>query len=80
MQPRGGFVENVESLTCVTFGKFSSQLYTLTLAARQGRGGLSQFYIAKPYLLQDFYLGNNGRDILEKLDGLIDGHIQHIGY
>ena len=46
VQAGGGFVQDVQSATCVALGQFQSQLHTLCFTARQGGGGLAQADVA----------------------------------
>ena len=51
MQTSSGFIEDIERAACIALRQFRSQLYTLTLAARECRRGLSQFDIAQTNIL-----------------------------
>ena len=80
VQAGGGLVEYVERAPCIASGKFGSELHALALAARKGVAGLAKLDVTESDLLQHFYLVQDNGLIFKELDGLVDGHIEHIGY
>ena len=80
VQTRGGLVEYIHGLAGVTLRQFRGQLYALTLTAREGGGGLAQLDIAQTYILYALDLSEYVGHVLEELYGLIDGHVEHVGY
>ena len=55
MQSRGGFVENIQSLTRRALGEFLGQFHTLGLTTRQGRRLLSDFDIGQTHAVERFH-------------------------
>ena len=80
MQTRGGLVEDIERLSRIALGEFGGEFYTLALTAREGGGGLSEFDIAKSHILNGLDLTEDVGHVLEELYGLVDGHVEYIGY
>ena len=79
MQAGSGFVEDVERLAGRPARQFLGQLHPLRLAAGQGGGLLADLDVAQPHPLQRGHLLSNGRDGLEEVMGLVDGHFEDIG-
>ena len=76
----GGLVEDVERLPCIFLGQFGGQFDALTLTTRKGGGGLAEFDVTKPHVLNGLDLAENIGHVFEELHGLVDGHVEHIGY
>ena len=80
MQAGGGLVENVEGLSGVALREFGGQLHSLALSAREGGGWLSQLDIAEAHVLNGLYLAQYIWHIFKEFHGLVDGHVEHVGY
>ena len=80
MQARGGLVEDIEGLSRVAFRQFGSQFHALALTARQGGGGLAQFDVSQAHILYGLDFLKDIGHVLEELHGLVDGHVEHVGY
>ena len=79
MQAGGGLVENVERLAGVFLREFGGQFDSLAFSTRKGGGGLAKFDVAEAYILDGLDLAEDLGHVLEELDGLIDGHVEHVG-
>ena len=75
----GGLVEDVDGAACVAPGKLGCEFDALAFAAGEGCGWLSKFDIAQAYILQGFDFLEYGGLRLEESDGLVDGHVEHVG-
>ena len=75
----GGFVEDVERATGVLLGEFGGEFHALALSAGEGGGGLTELDVAEADFLQHLDLLENLGLVLEELDGLVDGHVEHVG-
>ncbi len=78
MQTCCRFVEYIKSLACVSLREFCCQLHALTFAARKRRRRLTQFYVAQTYILNSLYLSQYLRLVLEKLNSLINCHVENV--
>ena len=79
VQTGGGFVQDVEGPAGAALGQFAAELDPLGLAAGKGRGRLTEPDVAQPHVPQGGHFVFYGRNVLEKLHGLADGHVQNIG-
>ena len=79
MQPRGRLVEDVECASRVAPRQFGGELDALALASGEGGRRLPEADVAETDVLEDFYLVQYLGDILEELDGAVDGHVEHVG-
>ena len=75
----GGFVEDVEGLACVFLSEFGGEFHALAFSAGEGGGGLTELDVAEADFLQHLDLLENLGLVLEELDGLADGHVEHVG-
>ena len=80
MQACGGFVEDVERASRVATGKLCGKLHALALSARKGIAWLPELDVAESHFLQDLYLVQDDGLVGKELDGLVDGHVEHVGY
>ena len=78
MQARGGLVENVERFTRLPTLQLARELYALSLAARKRGGRLAQSNVAQAHIVQRLELTRQARQVLEKLERLVDRHIEHV--
>ena len=79
MEPRGGFVKDIERAACVAATKFGSKFDTLTFASRKGVAGLSELDVSQTYFLQNLYFIKDDRLGGKEFDSLIDGHVEYVG-
>ena len=54
--------------------------FTRWFASGECRRGLAEFYVSGPDVVQYFYLVEYGGDAGEEFHGLVDGHVEHVGY
>ena len=80
MEAGGGLVED-EKLGGRRFAtdKVGGEFYALSLAAAKRTGGLAEFEVAETDVLQGLEADENGGTFVEELDGLVDGHVEHVG-
>ena len=79
VESRGGFVKDVEGLARVFLRQFRSQFDALAFAARECRGGLSQFDVPQSDILYGLDFPKYFRHVLKELHSLVDGHVEHVG-
>ena len=79
MQPRGGFVQDIQGATRGAAAQLLGQLHPLRLATRQRRGLLADLDIPKAHLHQRIHLFTNAWHRLEKALRVFDRHIKNIG-
>ena len=75
VKSRCGLIKDIDRLSCISLAQFGGKLYALALSTRKRGAGLSQLYITQTYILQHLYLVQNVGLVLEKLHGLVDGHV-----
>ena len=75
----GGLVEDVEGATGVLLCEFGGEFHALALSARKSGGGLTELDVAEADFLQHLDLLEYLGLVLEELDGLVDGHVEHVG-
>ena len=80
VQPRCRLVEDVECLACVAFAELCSKFHALALTAGERRRALSEFDVSESHVLQCFDLRQDGWHVLEEFHGLVDRHVEHVGY
>ena len=82
METCGRFVEDEHRGLRLLLRQVISQLHTLVLSAREGRGCLPQFDITKPHVLQRLQLTDNLLlpVLTEELDRHIDGEVEDVMY
>ena len=78
MQPGGRLVQQVQRAARGPLGQLAAQLHALRLAPGQRRRGLPQLDVVQPHVRQRLQLPGDGRDMLEELQGLSHGHVQHV--
>ena len=77
METGGGLVEDVERAPGVALGQFQRQLDALRLAARQGRGVLSQRDVRQSHIHQRLQLALDDGHVGEERQRVLDRHVQH---
>ena len=80
VQSGGGLVEDVEGTSGVALAQLGGQFHALALAAAEGGGGLAELDVAQADVLDGLYLAEDVGHVLEEVDGLVDGHVEHVGY
>ena len=80
MKTGSGFVENEERGFLSFLSDEVGQFYTLVLTTGEGRGVLSEFYIAESYILQGFQSVDDCFLLMlaKELDCLRDGHVEYV--
>ncbi len=79
VQTRGRLVEQVQRLSGALLDQLAGELDPLRFAAREGRGGLAEFQIVEPHVVQRLQLVSHLGDILKMLQGLLHVHLEHVG-
>src|SRR4051812_13477371 len=79
VQARGRLVEDVERAARGDLRELGRELHALRLATRQRRRRLAEPDVAEPDVAQRLQPPVDLRDVLEELDGLLDGHVEHVG-
>ncbi len=79
MQAGSWFIEDIHRFSGAFSGEFRSEFHPLCLSARQRGGGLSEGKISESDIFKCFDFLQNGRMMLKKVDGIFNGHIEHIG-
>src|SRR3954468_16837377 len=72
-------VEDVQRRAGRDLGQLGGQLDALRLAARQRRRRLAEADVAEPDVVERLQAAADLRDVLEELDGLLDGHVEDVG-
>ncbi len=78
MQAGGRLVEDIEGAACRPARQLLGQLDPLRLAARKGGRRLAHMHIAQADALEGLHLVAHRRHGLEKVGGLLDGHVQDV--
>ena len=85
VQAGGGLVEDEEGARALLAAEIVGQLYALVLAAGEGGGGLPELDVAQAHVLQGAEAGDDLPGLrvavgmcAKELDGLRDGHLQHV--
>src|SRR5690606_9865658 len=72
----GGLVEDVDRLAGAAPAQLGGELHALRLPARQGGRRLADADVAEADVLHQLELARDGRDVLEELEALVDGHVE----
>ncbi len=72
-------VEDVQRRPGGDLRQLGGQLHALRLAARQRRGRLAEADVAQADVVERLQLPADLGDVVEELDRLLDGHVQHVG-
>ena len=75
----GRLVEDVEGAAGVPLGQLGRELDALRLAARERRRALAEVDVAEAHVVQRLELGEDPRLVLEELERLGHGEVQHVG-
>ena len=78
MKPRRGLVQDVERAPRVALRQLRGEFDALALTARQRRAGLPERQVAEAHLLNGPEFLVDIGDVLEKLHGHVDRHVQHV--
>ena len=79
MKTRGRFIEDIESTAGRTFGEFACQFDALSFTSGKGRGGLTEFDVVEPHIVERLQFVANRRDVFEELEQLLDIHLEDVG-
>ncbi len=79
VETRGRFVQEVQRLAGTAFDQFACQLDPLRFAAGECGGGLTQFEVVEPHIVQRLQLVADQRNVFEMVKCFLDIHLQHIG-
>ena len=79
MEARGGLVQNIDGAARGGSGQFRGQLHTLGFAAGEGGAGLAQLDVAQAHIHHGLDLLTDLGDVFEEFQGLVGGHVQHLG-
>ena len=78
VEPRGGFVEDVERATRGASRELGRELHSLGLAARDRRRRLAEPDVAEANVNEGLQLRADIRDVRKDVEGLLDGHLEHV--
>ncbi len=78
VQARGRLVQQVQRAAGVRAGQLGGQFDPLGFAAGQRRGGLPQRQVIESHVAQGLQDAANLGDVLEQLQRLAAGHVQHV--
>ena len=78
VQAGRGLVEHVHGSAGRASLQLGGQLHALRLAAREGRGALTEAHVAQAHLHERVEVAGDARDRREELCGLRDRHVEHV--
>src|SRR5439155_12582724 len=79
VQARRRLVEDIQRATRVALGELRRQLDTLRLHASKGRRRLSEMDVSETYVVEQLEFRPDTRLMLEKVEAIGDGQIEHVG-
>src|SRR6267142_2191647 len=79
VQARRGLVEDIQSASRVALGELRRKLDALRLPARERRRRLSEMDVSQTYVVEQLEFRPDTRLMLEKVERVGDGQIEHVG-
>ena len=79
MQAGGRLVQDVEGLAGLALLQLAGELHALGLAAGERGRRLAQADVAEAHVEERLQLALDARDVLEEVQGVLDGHVEHLG-